>query len=44
MDSSGSKYDPVVDCCESGIEPSGSVKVEEFLSQLSDYKLHGVNI
>jgi hypothetical protein len=29
----------VAGCCEHGNEPPGSIKGEEFLDQLSDYKL-----
>jgi len=37
LDSSGSVQGPVVDSCECGNEPTGSIKRGEFLAQLSDY-------
>jgi len=34
---SGSGWEPVVDSCEHGNGPSGSIKGGEFLDYLSDY-------
>jgi hypothetical protein len=36
MDAYGSGYEPVADSCEHGNEPSGSIKDEVPLEQLSD--------
>jgi hypothetical protein len=37
LHSSGSGEGPVVDSCEHGNEPSGSIKGREFTDYLSDY-------
>jgi hypothetical protein len=39
LDSSGSGYGPVAGSCEHGNEPSGSIKVGEFLDYLNFYWL-----
>jgi hypothetical protein len=36
LDSSGSGWGPVADCCEHGNEPSNSIKGGDFLDWLSD--------
>jgi hypothetical protein len=40
LGSAGSGQDPDAGFCEHGNEPSGSIKCEEFLDQLSDYNLY----
>jgi hypothetical protein len=39
LDSSGSRYGPVVGSCEHSNELSDSIKGEEFLDWLSSYRL-----
>jgi hypothetical protein len=39
LDASDSGYGPVVDTCDHGNEPVGSIKGREFLDYLSEYLL-----
>jgi hypothetical protein len=42
LDAYGSRWGPIVGCCENGNEPSGSIKGVEFLDYLSDLAFQGL--